>query len=324
MHTPRTASSHNLLPPSQSHIAWQTTVYSIAFTPTFTSYPMNTVSPPVTYPSQTTPLRLTIIQYSSNLAWSWPPSASPNSHDPKLQHSPQTALSTTTKFTWWRSPHASQTRSITTPRYNSTHVQSQPASSHDRGLHVHLRTCMIMSSQFGRSLHPSSHGHGLQVRTIKASKLSCSGPQSASPSSVHHNAVNWWSSKADSPSWTPHRTSHSIRKQYLNKFCCILRRVGTGWEDMNGYPAMMNHTNCVDISKLGKGVWDQQLWKIEFGFRIMRWCLSNLGSAKYILPVDESVSIIPVSPYVHILRDLDKFCHGMMQQILWLYHRRLW
>jgi len=39
---------------------------------------------------------------------------------------------------------------------------------------------------------------------------------------------------------------------------------------MPGYPAMMNHTNCVDLPKLGKSAWDQELGKIGFVFRIVR------------------------------------------------------
>jgi len=49
---------------------------------------------------------------------------------------------------------------------------------------------------------------------------------------------------------------------------------------------LRNHTNCVDLWKLGKSAWDQELWKIQCAFCcLMRWCQSTPGSPKYILPV---------------------------------------
>jgi len=43
-----------------------------------------------------------------------------------------------------------------------------------------------------------------------------------------------------------------------------------------------------------------KLGKIECVFRIMRWCLSTPVSPTYILPLAESISVIPVSPNVYI------------------------
>ena len=61
---------------------------------------------------------------------------------------------------------------------------------------------------------------------------------------------------------------------------------------------LRNHTHCVDLWKLGKSAWDQELRKIQCVFRcLMRWCLSTPGSPIYILPVAQSISAIPVSPY---------------------------
>jgi len=60
---------------------------------------------------------------------------------------------------------------------------------------------------------------------------------------------------------------------------------------------VMTHTNCVDLLKLSKSAWDQELGKIECVFCIMRWCLSSLGFPIYILRVAQSVSDIPVSLY---------------------------
>jgi len=69
---------------------------------------------------------------------------------------------------------------------------------------------------------------------------------------------------------------------------------------MKGYPAMMNHTHCIDLQKLGKSASDQELGKIKCVFCTLRRCLSTPGYSKYILPVAESFSNIPVSPYVYI------------------------
>ena len=56
---------------------------------------------------------------------------------------------------------------------------------------------------------------------------------------------------------------------------------------------------------------DEELGKVERQFRIRR-CLSTPGSLKYILPVAESITVIPVSPYVYIWRELDNTCYSMM------------
>jgi len=105
----------------------------------------------------------TASKYSSNLTWSWPPSASPNS----LDHSLQVYL---------------QTRSITASKCISKLAQSQPGSvspnSLDYSLQVRAITASNCISEFTRSWPPSaslSSLHlGLQVhistRSIMASR----------------------------------------------------------------------------------------------------------------------------------------------------------
>jgi len=61
-----------------SVISWQTMWYSITSIPTITTKPRNRVSAPVVPPFQTTLSILTATKHSSNLAWLYPPSASPN------------------------------------------------------------------------------------------------------------------------------------------------------------------------------------------------------------------------------------------------------
>ena len=74
-------------------------------------------------------------------------------------------------------------------------------------------------------------------------------------------------------------------------------------------PAVMNHSKCLDLWMLRKSVWDQEVGKRDCVLHIMRWCLSTLGSPKYMRPAAESISVIPVSPYVYTQRDWENSCH---------------
>jgi len=56
-----------------------------------------------------------------------------------------------------------------------------------------------------------------------------------------------------------HRTFQCIRREFVRKSA-----VGKGWEEMTGYAAVKNHTNCVDLRNLWKSQWDQELGKIQF------------------------------------------------------------
>jgi len=98
-HTPRTASYQDWMSHSQSLSSQRTMLYSILYVPTITSQAMNWVWASIAHASRSTasrfaPSRLTASRlttfssiasrsitskYSSNLDWSWPPSASPNS-----------------------------------------------------------------------------------------------------------------------------------------------------------------------------------------------------------------------------------------------------
>jgi len=67
------------------------------------------------------------------------------------------------------------------------------------------------------------------------------------------------------------------------------------WED-----CMRNHTNCVDLWRLGMSAWDEEQRKILCEFHIMRWYISSSWSPQYILPVTEFISVFPISLYVYI------------------------
>jgi hypothetical protein len=61
------------------------------------------------------------------------------------------------------------------------------------------------------------------------------------------------------------------------------------------------HTDYVDLSMLGKGVWDHQLGNKECITCIIQRCPSTPLFAKYALLVADFISSISVSPYVNIL-----------------------
>jgi len=61
--------------------------------------------------------------------------------------------------------------------------------------------------------------------------------------------------------------------------------------------SVRDYPNCVNLPKLGKSEWDQELGKVECVFLIMRWCLFTPESPKYLLPIAQSISVLPSSPY---------------------------
>ena len=162
----------------------------------------------------------------------------------------------------------------------STHDHGLPSASlnsFDHGLGVHLHTRSITLSKCisipAWLQPPSSHYYGLQVYTITASKciskLTWSWPQSASQSSLNHGMVIHWRSQAYSLSSTLRPTLYGIRRKFLKRSSYCSNSIGKGWEDMKGYPAMMNHTHCVDLWRLGKSAWGtiQDAWVYESSVR---------------------------------------------------------
>jgi len=204
---------------------------------------MNRVSAPVAPSARTTASRLTDPKCSSNLARSWPLSAL-------------------------------QTHSITASMCISNLARLQPPWSHDHGHQGHLQTRSETTSKciskLARLRLPSLHDHGLQVhlqtRSITSSKRmfepAQTWPCSASLSSFDHGVVKRWRQPIiNAPlhiAWYP-------KGEFACKSDSSLRSVGWGWEDMKGYPAMMNHTNWVDLWKICKSVWGstQIVWIYE-------------------------------------------------------------
>jgi len=159
------------------------------------------------------------------LAQSWPPSASPDSLDYGVQVHLQTHSITASKIALSWPPSAYlQIRAITASKFKWSWPPTATPHSLDGSLQVYLHT-----------------------RTIAASKFARSRPRSSALSWLDHSLLKWWSLKADSPSSTLCLTSQSILREFLRKSHSGSRSVGRGWEDMMGYLAMMNHTNCVDL-----------------------------------------------------------------------------
>jgi len=48
-----------------------------------------------------------------------------------------------------------------------------------------------------------------------------------------------------------HRTYHGMQREFVRNNDSSSRSVGREWEEMTGYPAVRNHTNCVDLRNLG-------------------------------------------------------------------------
>jgi len=194
---------------------------------------------------------------------------------------------------FWADLH---TCSIMTSKCISKLARSRPPkvslNSLNPGCQVYLQTHSITAWKFARWWPPKSLDYGLElhlwVHSISASKsmskLARWRPPSTSLSSHNHNVMKQWS-------------SHGIEREFVRMSGYGSRSVRKGWEDMKGYWAVRNEIECVDLWMLGKTARNQALGKIAWGFRVMRWCLSSLVSPQCLLPIAQSISVIPVSPY---------------------------
>jgi len=63
-----------------------------------------------------------------------------------------------------------------------------------------------------------------------------------------------------------------------------------------------NHTDCMDLWKLGKGGWDQALGKKECIVHIMQWCLSTPESPQYTRSCWVHLRYPCISVYIYIVR----------------------
>jgi len=170
------------------------------------------------------------------------------------------------------------------------------------------------------STPPMSLDHGLQVhpqtRLIRASKciskLARSQPPSASPKSLDHGfqtcsiAASKCISKhtgAPPPSASPNSLNHVLQVHLQTRLIAASQCISTFAQSRppSAFPNSLDH---------GLGVYPwvhlivlfrrtSKLGKIVSEIHIMRWWLSTPGSPTYILPVAESISVIPVSPNVY-------------------------
>ena len=183
-----------------------------------------------------------------NPAWLRPPSASSNLHNHGLQ-----------VFLWTCTIIASKCISKLAPSW----PPSASLDSLDYSLWVYLQAHTIMFSKLTQwappTASPNSLDHSfqeyLQCRSMTAFKLAELLPWSASLSSLDYGGVKLWSLKPDSQLWKLHCTSHGIRREFIRKCCSSSNCIGRGWDDINGYPAITNHTNCVNLWTLCKSGW---------------------------------------------------------------------
>jgi len=209
--------------------------------------------------------RLTTSNYSSNLAWSWPPV--------HLQTCSIIAIQMHLR-------HRVTLASKCVPILTELECWSASPNSVDRGLKVtlciHAISVSKCISKLARwrpwSASPNSLNHGLQlhlwVHSISSSKciskLARPGRRNTSLTSPNHCVVEHW-------------RFLGIQREYVRRGGSCSKSVGWGCEDMKGYLGMSNHTNCIDPWTFGKCAWDQELGTKECVFCIMR-CLSTLES----------------------------------------------
>jgi len=164
---------------------------------------------------------------------------------------------------------------------------STPPISLDHGLQVHLQTRLIIASKWisrlAQSQPPSESAnsleYGLHVRTITASE--------SIPKSTRLLCGAMVELEGGQPiiDTAPHLEWHPKVRLENERFCLVeLRNRVRGYQripshdephilqgSMNAWQeCLRNHTNCIDLWKLGKSVWDQELGKKECGFCIMR------------------------------------------------------
>jgi len=229
----------------------------------------------------------------SKLAWSQLPSVSLHSRGYSLQGRSITASECVSKVAW-------------------SQPQSEFLNSPDYGLQVHtILSSQFVSkliwswppSAFTKLVRPqppsislNSHHYVVRVCTITASKcidkLSRSQPPSVCPNSYDYSlqtpsiTASEYISKFTHLSHgdmvdlqgrqpiihtAPHLTRY-LKGEFEGNSGSTSRRIGRGWEDMKGYPAMMNHTNCMDLWTLGNSAWwsTQIAWIYERSARVHR------------------------------------------------------
>jgi hypothetical protein len=119
------------------------------------------------------------------------------------------------------------------------------------------------------------HHTGLPIRcpqtyisTSRQSFLSINYQDTAWDRGIFRSGVeNRRSWKAESLSSTPSRTSCGIHREFMRKSGSGSKSVGRGWEDVIGYPAVRNHTNCMDLCKIAQSH-QVQLSRLSWKFHI--------------------------------------------------------
>jgi hypothetical protein len=122
-------------------------------------------------------------------------------------------------------------------------------------LHMHLQPSLMTALKCISKLTPS-----WPAMSHHASRRVC----------VYVHFITWWWTSGAQRQTAHH--PHSIHKldniatEYMRKSGSGLRSVGRGCEDIKGYMAMMNYTNCMNLRTLGKSVWEttQFAWICQY------------------------------------------------------------
>ena len=141
------------------------------------------------------------------------------------------------------------------------------------GLQVHLwlHTFLVskcispLAQTWPTNPAPNSLEYGIWgydwVHSIPASKdiSNCmqSRPPAIAVSLYDHHEANWW-------------RFHSIRREFLINSGSGSRSIGWGWQDIEQYPSVRNHPNCVDLRRFDMSVWGtpQNAWIYKSSARV--------------------------------------------------------
>jgi len=185
---------------------------------------------------------------ASKFACSWPPSA-------YLQTRLIRASRCICKLAWSRPPNVSP-------------------NSLDYGLQLHLHTCSIIISEciskFTQSWSPSvspnklDNCHTVRLYNYLITTWECMSELTWS------RCCEMVELEGRQPSTKLCSTSRGIWREIVWKSGSGSNSVESGLEDMNRYPAKINHTNCIDLWMLGKSAWGttQIAWIYESSARV--------------------------------------------------------
>jgi len=158
-------------------------------------------------------------------------------------------------------PSQSTTSRSTSSKYSSSFDRSCPPSTCPNSLHHNLQVQTIIDSKCISNLLDYTLQVYLIVHSILPSKciskLTRSQRDATADLEGRELIIN-----------TPlHLSRH--QGEFMAKSCSGLRSLGWEWEDMKGYSAVINHTNCMDLWMLSKS--EYRTTQIEWIYESSSW-----------------------------------------------------